>query len=82
MNFIDRTFRINPEDAVESNPAYATYRLGLKWSAIGSLAIAGGLVVEKLTGAETGISVALGACPVEMVGGVALAAGLTDLEPK
>jgi hypothetical protein len=72
MKIMDRLLGLDPELALTGNPNYDFYRSGLKWTAVGLAAVAGGLVLDAVSVKE-GIDVAAGGASVMWLGGAAAA---------
>lgn len=78
MKTFDRIMGLSPNVAIPGNPDYEVYRVGLKWTAVGLFAVAGGLTGDGFH-VEVGSGIALGGAPVLWLGGMTVAAEASEL---
>lgn len=78
MKIMDRLLSLDPALTLPGNPNYDLYRSGLKWTAVGLAAVAGGLALDAVSVKE-GIDVAAGGASVMWLGGVAAAISTDQL---
>jgi uncharacterized protein YcfJ len=78
MRTFDRMIGLSPSAAMQSNPHYEIYQIGLKWAAVGILAVTGGLTGDSFH-MELGRDIAAGGGVVLWLGGGVVASEVPNL---
>jgi|GEM_PF-6553548 len=82
MDKIDEFFKVDATLADRRPEKYEHWRTGLHWTAVGFLAIAGGLGAELGFGLEAGADVGISGMGLVYLGGGYAAFNLIGLRPK
>jgi hypothetical protein len=82
MKLADRLFEIPEDVAIQGNTTYESYRLGLKWTAVGAVVVLGGLAFNAVTGSEAGRDIAAAGGLVLWAGGAQMALNTDQLRQQ